>query len=53
MTGLGLTPLKTILVLAVLYIVPLVVAQGCDVIWFGILVIAFPNIALFLLNALP
>ena len=58
MTGLGLTPLKTILVVVVLYIVlgffietlslmvvtipiivPLVIAQGYDVIWFGILIV--------------
>jgi tripartite ATP-independent transporter DctM subunit len=65
MTGLGLTPLKTILVVVVLYIVlgffietlslmvvtipiivPLVVAQGYDVIWFGILMIVLIEMAL-------
>ncbi|WP_439154171.1 TRAP transporter large permease [Yoonia sp.] len=65
MTGLGLTPLKTILVVVILYIVlgffietlslmvvtipiivPLVVAQGYDVIWFGILMIVLIEMAL-------
>ncbi|MFK7835517.1 MAG: TRAP transporter large permease [Sulfitobacter sp.] len=65
MTGLGLTPLKTILVVVVLYIVlgffietlslmvvtipiivPLVVAQGYDVVWFGILMIVLIEMAL-------
>lgn len=65
MTGLGLTPLKTILVVVVLYIVlgffietlslmvvtipiivPLVIAQGYDVIWFGILMIVLIEMAL-------
>ncbi|MEO9823493.1 MAG: TRAP transporter large permease [Paracoccaceae bacterium] len=65
MTGLGLTPLKTILVVVVLYIVlgffietlslmvvtipiivPLVLAQGYDVIWFGILMIVLIEMAL-------
>lgn len=65
MTGLGLTPLKTILVIVVLYIVlgffietlslmvvtipiivPLVIAQGYDVIWFGILMIVLIEMAL-------
>lgn len=65
MTGLGLTPLKTILVVVVLYIVlgffietlslmvvtipiivPLVVAQGFDPIWFGILMIVLIEMAL-------
>jgi C4-dicarboxylate transporter, DctM subunit len=65
MTGLGLTPLKTILVVVVLYIVlgffietlslmvvtipiivPLVVAQGYDTIWFGILMIVLIEMAL-------
>ncbi len=65
MNGLGLTPLKTILVVVVLYIVlgffietlslmvvtipiivPLVVAQGFDVIWFGILMIVLIEMAL-------
>lgn len=65
MNGLGLTPLKTILVVVVLYIVlgffietlslmvvtipiivPLVVAQGYDVIWFGILMIVLIEMAL-------
>ncbi len=65
MTGLGLTPLRTILVVVVLYvvlgffietlslmvvtipiIVPLVVAQGYDVIWFGILMIVLIEMAL-------
>ncbi|AXI47675.1 hypothetical protein C1J03_17680 [Sulfitobacter sp. SK012] len=65
MTDLGLTPLKTILVVVVLYIVlgffietlslmvvtipiivPLVVAQGYDVIWFGILMIVLIEMAL-------
>ncbi len=65
MTGLGLTPLNTILVVVVLYIVlgffietlslmvvtipiivPLVVAQGYDVVWFGILMIVLIEMAL-------
>lgn len=65
LTGLGLTPLKTILVVVVLYIVlgffietlslmvvtipivvPLVVAQGYDPIWFGILMIVLIEMAL-------
>lgn len=65
MTGLGLTPLKTILVVVILYIVlgffietlslmvvtipiivPLVVAQGFDPIWFGILMIVLIEMAL-------
>lgn len=65
MTGLGLTPLKTILVVVVLYIVlgffietlslmvvtipiivPLVVEQGFDTIWFGILMIVLIEMAL-------
>ena len=65
MIGLGLTPLKTILVVVVLYIVlgffietlslmvvtipiivPLVVAQGYDVVWFGILMIVLIEMAL-------
>jgi C4-dicarboxylate transporter DctM subunit len=65
MTGLGLTPLNTILVVVVLYIVlgffietlslmvvtipiivPLVIAQGYDVIWFGILMIVLIEMAL-------
>ena len=65
MTGLGLTPLGTILVVVVLYIVlgffietlslmvvtipiivPLVVAQGYDPIWFGILMIVLIEMAL-------
>lgn len=63
--GLGLTPMKTILVVVVIYIVlgffietlslmvvtipiivPLVVAQGFDVIWFGILMIVLIEMAL-------
>ena len=65
MTGLGLTPLKTILVVVVLYIVlgffietlslmvvtipiivPLVIEQGYDPIWFGILMIVLIEMAL-------
>ena len=65
MSGLGLTPLGTILVVVVLYIVlgffietlslmvvtipiivPLVVAQGYDPIWFGILMIVLIEMAL-------
>lgn len=65
MTGLGLTPFKTILVVVVLYIVlgffietlslmvvtipiivPLVVEQGYDPIWFGILMIVLIEMAL-------
>ena len=65
MNGLGLTPMKTILVVVLLYIVlgffietlslmvvtipiivPLVVAQGFDVIWFGILMIVLIEMAL-------
>ena len=65
MTGLGLTPLGTIFVVVLLYIVlgffietlslmvvtipiivPLVVAQGYDVIWFGILMIVLIEMAL-------
>lgn len=65
MNGLGLTPLKTILVVVVLYIVlgffietlslmvvtipiivPLVVEQGFDTIWFGILMIVLIEMAL-------
>ena len=65
MTGLGLTPLGTIMVVVVLYIVlgffietlslmvvtipiivPLVVAQGYDPIWFGILMIVLIEMAL-------
>jgi tripartite ATP-independent transporter DctM subunit len=65
MNGLGLTPLKTILVVMLLYIVlgffietlslmvvtipiivPLVVAQGYDPIWFGILMIVLIEMAL-------
>ena len=65
MEGLGLTPIKTILVVVVLYIVlgffietlslmvvtipiivPLVIAQGYDVIWFGILMIVLIEMAL-------
>jgi C4-dicarboxylate transporter DctM subunit len=65
MTDLGLTPLKTILVVVVLYIVlgffietlslmvvtipiivPLVVEQGYDTIWFGILMIVLIEMAL-------
>jgi tripartite ATP-independent transporter DctM subunit len=65
MTGMGLTPMKTILVVVVLYIVlgffietlslmvvtipiivPLVVEQGFDTIWFGILMIVLIEMAL-------
>ena len=65
MTGLGFTPMKTILVVVVLYImlgffietlslmvvtipiiVPLVVEQGFDTIWFGILMIVLIEMAL-------
>jgi C4-dicarboxylate transporter DctM subunit len=65
MTGMGLTPLKTIFVVVVLYIVlgffietlslmvvtipiivPLVVEQGYDTIWFGILMIVLIEMAL-------
>lgn len=65
MTGLGLTPFKTILVVVLLYIVlgffietlslmvitipiivPLVVEQGYDTIWFGILMIVLIEMAL-------
>jgi C4-dicarboxylate transporter DctM subunit len=65
MTGMGLTPLKTILMVVVLYIVlgffietlslmvvtipiivPLVTEQGYDTIWFGILMIVLIEMAL-------